>query len=222
MKRLGNSMTAILALAMALGLPSAGNAAAKEAKPKAPGKAAVAAPPAPPAGAPTTAAAAPVAAGKKMSAGTGKVEFLAIGSPSFLKVRGKSPAAPKGELTMNDDKASGEFTFDLTSLDTENEMRNDHMKNKYLQVAQFPTATIKFKDVDAKGDSVKATIPAELTLHGKTKPIQLVAELTKAGATAKAKGEFKFKLSEYSIDIPKHMGITVADEVTVNIESDLK
>lgn len=151
---------------------------------------------------------------------SGKVEFLAIGKPSFLKVKGTG-TAPKGSLTIEGDKASGEFTFDLSTLDTGIALRNEHMKDKYLEVGKHPTATIRFKDASAKEGS-KQTIPAEMELHGVKKPVTLEATLKPEGDKKVATASFKFKLTDYQIEIPTHLGITIADEVSVTIESTLK
>ena len=159
-------------------------------------------------------------AAKSLAIKSGKVEFLAIGKPSFLKVRGIG-TAPTGELKLSGSKASGEFTFDLSSLDTEIALRNEHMKDKYLEVGKFPKATIRFKDVEAK-EGAKSTIPAELELHGVKKTVSMDAELKPEGESKKATGTFKFKLTDFGIAIPSHLGITIADEVTVTIESVLK
>lgn len=159
-------------------------------------------------------------AAKSLSVKSGSVEFLAIGKPSFLKVRGKG-SAPVGSLKLNGTKASGEFTFDLASLDTEIALRNEHMKEKYLEVGKFPKATIRFTDVDAK-ESSKSTVSAELELHGVKKPIAMDAELKPEGDAKKANGTFKFKLTDFGIALPSHLGVTIADEVTVTIESVLQ
>ncbi len=166
--------------------------------------------------APTPAA----ASTKTLSVESGKVQFLAVGKPSFLKVNGEGKA-PTGTMTIENGKATGEFTFDLASLDTKNETRTGHMKDKYLEVEKFPKATIKFKDVDAPGDVVKADIPAELTLHGQTRPVTMKAELS-GGEKRTASGNFKIKLSDFGIAIPSYAGVTIADEVTVTIDSLLK
>lgn len=157
---------------------------------------------------------------KTMSVESGKVQFLAVGKPSFLKVNGEGNA-PTGTMTIENGKASGEFSFDLATLDTKNETRTGHMKDKYLEVEKFPKATLKFKDVDAPGDKVQATIPAELTLHGQTRPVTMNAELS-GGAKRTANGNFKIKLSDFGIAIPSYAGVTIADEVTVTIDSLLK
>lgn len=168
-----------------------------------------------PAAAPATAPAA--TATKTMTLESGKVEFLAVGKPSFLKVKGEG-ATPVGTLTVANGKATGEFSIDLAKLSTGIEMRDEHMKEKYLEVAKHPKAIVRFKDIDVKDGAAKGAIPAELELHGQKKPITMDAELKDGKAT----GKFKIKLSDYAIEIPKYSGITIADDVDVTIESVLK
>ncbi|CAN5630686.1 hypothetical protein BH10BDE1_BH10BDE1_10260 [soil metagenome] len=161
-----------------------------------------------------TFAAAPV--GKTMKVESGTVDFLAVGKPSFLKVKGEG-AVPTGEVTVVGDKAAGEFKIDLSQFKTGMEKRDEHMK-KTLEVEKFPTAIVRFKDVAVKDGLMKATIPAELELHGQKKPVALEAEFKDGKAT----GKFKIKLSEFGIVPPSFAGITIKDEVDVNIDSVIK
>lgn len=151
----------------------------------------------------------------------GKVEFLAIGSPGFLKCRGKG-AEPKGKVAIKDGKANGEISFDLKSLDTEIEKRNEHMRDKYLEVAKFPTAILRLKDVPVSqlpesGKTQELKLEGELELHGVKRSLPVGVKLNGTKATS----EFKLKLSEYEIAIPNWLGVTVADEVTVTVETEL-
>src|SRR4051812_34300287 len=76
-----------------------------------------------------------------LGAGSGTVEFNATGRPSALVINGKG-AAPKGKVAVNGTSVTGSANFDLTSLDTGINLRNDHMKNKYLEVSKYPQATL--------------------------------------------------------------------------------
>lgn len=154
------------------------------------------------------------AATKTLSASEGRVEFLAIGKPGFLKVKGEG-AKPTGNLKIENGKASGEFTVDLSLFKTGIELRDEHMKEKYLEVSKYPKAILRFTDVDVKEGAAKSTVPAELELHGQKKAVAMEASLEgpKAGAT------FKIKLSDFGIAIPSYAGITVAEDVTITIDA---
>ena len=114
------------------------------------------------------AAAASVAGQRNLSTGDGKVEFLAIGRPGFLKVKGEG-AKPKGTVKLVDGKASGEFTVELSQFKTWIELRDEHMKDKYLEVGAHPKAIIRFSGIEVKSGAGKTVVPAELELHGQKK-----------------------------------------------------
>ena len=86
----------------------------------------------------------------------GDVKFTAVGKPGFLKIRGESKGQfPKGSIKIEKDSVTGEFDFDLKNLDTGIELRNTHMKDKYLEVAKFPSAKLVLKDFPLKSTEMK-------------------------------------------------------------------
>ena len=151
------------------------------------------------------------AAKEKLSAKGGEVAFTAIGRPSLLKIRGKGNPA-QGEVVLEAGKVqSGRFEFELNTLDTGIGLRDTHMREKYLQVKEHPKAVLLLKSADEN------SFNGELTLHGVTKPI--TGKVT-ASEAKKIDASFNIKLSEYAINVPKYMGITVADEVEVVVKID--
>jgi polyisoprenoid-binding protein YceI len=67
-------------------------------------------------------------------------------------------------------------TIQATSIDTNNEQRDDHVRSAdFLDVEKYPTITFASSGVRfGDGDYL---IDGELTLHGVTKPVTLTAEL---------------------------------------------
>lgn len=159
------------------------------------------------------------AAPLKMVAQGGSVEALAVGKPSFIKIRAKG-AAPKGTLNIEGNKASGLFEFDVTTLDTGISLRDEHMHDKYLKTKEHPSAKLEIKDLNLKQEYKPAQKLAEpfkgtLTLHGVTKPVN---GNFKVDEKNQVMADFKIKLSDFKIDIPKYAGITVAEDVTVEVK----
>jgi len=161
--------------------------------------------------------------------GTANVEFLAIGNPSALKIHGemkdeKPEQKPvKGTLTFSGADVGGKVTCLLDSFDTGIGMRNRHMKEKYLETGKYPEAVFTLTELKlpSAGKEVKAKeIPFKgtLTLHGVTKPVAGVATIERKGDAANGTFEFKLKTSDYNIQTPSFMGITMADEVTVDVK----
>ena len=70
-----------------------------------------------------------------------------------------------------------ELTADISSINTENERRDGHLKGPdFFDAAKYPTLTFKstsFQKVDGK----KYKLTGDLTMHGVTKPVTLDAVL---------------------------------------------
>lgn len=153
----------------------------------------------------------------------GKIEFHAVGRPSMIKINGEGKG-PEGTLALEGSKVSGELTFDMTSLQSGIEMRDEHMKNKYLEVGKYPQAKLRLTEValpanwSAKTPAVKeAVFKGDLTMHGQTKPVSGTFDLEGDAAKMSAKANFEINIAEFGIEIPKYLGITVKNEVPVEL-----
>ena len=159
----------------------------------------------------------------------GAVTFLAIGRPNAIKIKGEGGTAG-GKLEVKDNAASGDLSFDLNTLKTGIDMRDRHMKEKYLETGKFPQAKLTFAswpvpEAILKGPGEMGDVPlkAMLTLHGETKPIEGKLKLRRRDATVSGDAEFTIKISNFGIAIPSFTGITVAEDVAVavNFSGDL-
>ena len=147
----------------------------------------------------------------------GSVIFVAKGKPSLLKIEGKGSGF-NGQLTEENGKVSGTLTMDVRSFDTGIELRDEHMKNNYLDVENFPTATLSLKDQAVpKEGSFK--FKGELEIKGVPKTVEGTATLKKTDGGTELKAEFPINISNYPIGVPKYLGITVAETVQVTATS---
>ncbi|EOR95736.1 YceI [Arcticibacter svalbardensis MN12-7] len=101
--------------------------------------------------------------------------------------------------TESDDFGTGsqsEFTATISSISTNNEQRDEHLKSAdFFDAAQYPTLSFKSTKTEGSGDDIK--IYGDLTIKGVTKPVVLNAEFggivvdpygqTKAGFTVSGK-----------------------------------
>jgi len=161
------------------------------------------------------------AAIEKMHVDSGSTKFLAVGRPSLLKIRGEGKG-PQGDLQINDGSVTGELKMDVTSFSTGIDMRDHHMKEKYLEVEKFPTATLTIKKAsigDAGSLPKDIDFEGDLTLHGVTQPVKGKAHVEKDGPNFSFNANFPVKITDHKIDIPSYGGIKVADEVTIEVSS---
>lgn len=148
----------------------------------------------------------------------GSVEFLAIGKPKAIKILGKGEH-PRGALSYDTDAEtlSGKFVVDLNSFTTGIKLRDRHMREKYLETSKYPEATLQIDSVQLQSKNFKGA----LTIHGKTQTIQGDCDIKKEPKRLIIGAKFATKISDYGIDVPSYMGITVADEVRVQVRNEV-
>lgn len=152
----------------------------------------------------------------------GAVQIEAVGRPAMVKIKGKGEG-PQGTLKVNGSVVSGEVKFALNTLDTGIDLRNEHMKEKYLETGKHPVATLTIKEVaipagwsKEKPQVAETAFKGELTLHGEKRPVEGLFEIT---GDKELKAKMELKISDYKIDIPSYLGVTVADTVKIQINS---
>ncbi len=121
-----------------------------------------------------------------------------------------------------------DFTADVTSINTDNERRDGHLKSPdFFDAAKFPTLTFKstsFKKVTGK----TYTTTGDLTMHGVTKPVTLdvtmVGPVLMKGMGGKEQEKAGFKVvgtlkrSDFGIgSIPTAV---VSDEIAIKVNGE--
>lgn len=156
----------------------------------------------------------------KLDPSRGQTEFVAVGRPAMLKISGKGQG-PEGSVSIDGEKLSGEFSFKLDQLTTGIGLRDEHMKEKYLEVKKHPEAVLKIKSVSwpASGEG-KVPFQGILALHGVEKPVEGTAEVARKEGGYQVKSSFQIKLSDFGVAIPTYAGLTVADLVNVSVQLD--
>ena len=129
------------------------------------------------------------------------------------------------------------FNVDLASIDTGIPLRNEHMRNNFLETDKYPNAAFLANKIVAnakppfkEGQKVKITATGNFTVHGKTvvKTIPLdvtyfpESDLThhrfKSGNMIRIQGTFPVKLEEHDIQRPQAILVKLADTVFVTID----
>lgn len=159
-----------------------------------------------------------------LSKSSGSVKFLAVGRPSFLKIRGEG-GAPEGNLLVQSNSVMGTVSFNLGSLGTGIKLRDEHMKQKYLEIQKFPKAELKLTKISLPdtlwtADPVSFEgIPYEavLSLHGSQKSVSGLAKVERHENVLNVESQFKLKLKDFDIVTPSFKGITMSEDVDVTV-----
>jgi polyisoprenoid-binding protein YceI len=170
-----------------------------------------------------------LAAATVSTANTWRVEQGAVRVICPMTIGGSFDAkttALSGSVTAG---ASGSHAFDgslavnLPTLDTGIDLRNEHLRENYLEVGKgpgFDTATlsaIDLKGFNPDAPAGKGSFTGLLSLHGATKSVSGAVEVRQAGAGLRVKASFPVDLSDYSIRKPRYLGIGVKDVVQVEV-----
>jgi polyisoprenoid-binding protein YceI len=142
------------------------------------------------------------------------------------KVRGRFTSFG-GEITVTDDGAATvNATVDVSSVDTQNPQRDEHIRSAdFFDAATHPTITFRSTGLRAHGG--KTYLDGELTLHGVTRPVTL--ELEVGGVTTDPYGllragfsaETEIERKDYGISINMPMdggGVVVGEKVKISLE----
>lgn len=129
--------------------------------------------------------------------------------------------------SSNDDftDASIELTADVSTIDTNNEGRDKHLRSAdYFDVEKFPTLTFKSTSFKKSGEKTYK-VTGDLTMHGVTKSVTLDVTLTgtAAGRDGKKIAGFKATGTFNRIDFGVgKSGPGAGDEVTLNAKAEFK
>jgi polyisoprenoid-binding protein YceI len=149
------------------------------------------------------------------------------------KIMGKMQVNPK-DITKN---MMVKFELDLASMKTGIGLRDEHMRDNFLETAKYPKAVLtveKLTNVSQKAlmDQKPITVDAvgTLELHGVLKPVTIknvkVTYFKESNAT-KAKmpgdllhieGGFSIKLPDYNIKVPQMIMLKLDENIKVNVD----
>lgn len=123
------------------------------------------------------------------------------------------------------------FEVDLASVDTGIELRNEHMRDNFLETGKYPKASYKATSIQVpkkpdlkKTQTIQLVSSGDFTLHGVTtkKTIPLTVEYTpavgKVPAQARIKGKFPVPLAQHQIKRPEAILVKLAETVFVDVD----
>lgn len=146
------------------------------------------------------------------------VEFNASGNPGFIRIAG-SGAFLSGNVFGDNKGFSAKFSVFIDDFKTGIELRDKHLKEKYLETKKYPYAILAVENLSGFKEGESFPWQGKLTLKNNTKPVNGVA--TVKGNTLSAK--FKISLADYpEIGIPSYLGVTVAETIEISVDAEAK
>ena len=134
-------------------------------------------------------------------------------------------SALTGTLTASAGRPSfeGSLAVDLRTVDTGIDLRNEHLREKYLEVDkgkgydQAILSEVALQGLNADAPAGKGSFTGSLMLHGVKKTVTGPAEIRQEGTGWRVRASFPLNLPDYNIDKPRYLGVGVKDTVQVTV-----
>jgi polyisoprenoid-binding protein YceI len=148
----------------------------------------------------------------------------------IAKVRGRFTDFT-GTLRLDEEspeKSSAEVTVQLSSVDTGNAQRDEHLRTSdFFEVEKFPTMTFVSTGAVARGDD-EYTLTGDLTIHGVTKPVSFDIEVQGTAVDPFGNERIGFEGSTtinrkdwgltWNAPLEAGAGVLVSDKVTITLD----
>jgi polyisoprenoid-binding protein YceI len=143
------------------------------------------------------------------------------------KVKGRFGSF-SGTIVTAENPADSSVTaeIDLSSIDTNNAQRDDHIRSRdFFEVEKYPTMT--FASTSLKADGADYLLTGDLSLKGVTKGVTLKLELNGIGPDAYGGTRAGFSATteisrkEFGVDIDMPMdggGVVIGDKISITLE----
>ena len=132
-----------------------------------------------------------------------------------LNVRGAFKAIEGSGTVGADGSVSGSIVLDAASVDTKTKKRDDHLRTAdFFEVDAHPTITFTVTGAHPKGAG-KVELDGSLTIHGVTRPLTVLADVSLADGSATVASEFDIDRSEWGLTWAK-MGAGLKNHVVIN------
>jgi polyisoprenoid-binding protein YceI len=120
---------------------------------------------------------------------------------------------------------AAELTADLTTLQSDESMRDGQLGRQGIQTDQFPTATfvltqpIEMGAIPEENVAFSVTAVGDLTLHGVTKNVTIPLNAIRSGDIVGVSGSLTFTWADFGMEQPTSMRVvSLADDVTMELQ----
>jgi len=149
------------------------------------------------------------------SVGGATATFDAVG-PGGLNIHGSTP-----DLSATEKDGKVVVKVALANLTTGISLRDEHMRNNYLEVEKFPEAVVAVErsklKFPAKGVNVRDQVPGAMTIHGVTRTVTLSYAAVARGEKIAVEGSAPIDLRDFGIRVPSYLGVGVDPHVKLKV-----
>ncbi len=148
-----------------------------------------------------------------LAVSNGTVSFTAKGN------MGMTCDGSTSAVKVDEDASAYTVTVQTGTLDSKLELRDKHIKERYLETPKFPTSVIVIDKaclaLPESGDKA-GECPGTFTLHGQTKPATVKFKAKVAGKVTEIDASFTAHMAQHGIEEVKWAMVKIKDDVEVH------
>lgn len=141
--------------------------------------------------------------------------------PAGFKLEGKST-----KVKLLDDGSRVTITVPLDELDTGIDLRNKHMREKYLNTAKYPDAVLIVDrssiTLPEEGQSVTGKGKGKMTIKGKTQDVPFHYAIKRSNGVYVTQGKVPLNIKDFDIHIPSYLGVTMQPDIQTLVNFSFK
>jgi len=149
-------------------------------------------------------------------------ELEGIGATTAV---GRTPDVT-GTMTITGDEVTAiDVEVDLTTLQSDSDLRDGQLAGRGLETDTFPTATFTLTSPVAlpagveSGEEASAEVTGDLTIHGVTNEVTVTLDARLADGAAVVVGQAPVKLTDFGIEPPTGMRVlSIGDDATFEFQ----
>jgi polyisoprenoid-binding protein YceI len=131
-----------------------------------------------------------------------------------VSVKGTFKTIEGGATVDADGSVTGSIVLDAASVDTKKKKRDDHLRTAdFFEVRSFPTITFAVSNAHPNGVG-KVELTGDLTIHGSTRPLTVLADVSADGESAVVSAEVDIDRSAWGLTWAK-MGAALTNHVVI-------
>ena len=130
----------------------------------------------------------------------------------------------KASSVIDTESAAIQFSVLMKAFEFKKALMQEHFNENYVESDKFPKAIFKgtITNIDeilwGKDGKYEAKISGEMTLHGITKPKDVVGTIMIENGKVRGSSNFDIKLSDHEIGIPKVVQGKISENVQVDVD----
>lgn len=159
----------------------------------------------------------------------GTVSFQAVTNVSAIQIHGQSNAV-QGQARVHREAAQlvveeVQAVVKIDTLTTGMSLRDEHMRKNIFAASDGKIPDLQFNGGTTNcplpdGKETVCKYPGKLSIRGVGRPVVLTVKLKNDGTAEsfRASADATVKLSDYGIERPSQLGVTVADEIRIHLD----